>query len=82
MDFILHIQIAIDAVNSLVMIWLMLVSNVALIGDQIFRKTALRILIKLGQKLEGVKQGTVTGPDFPKKFLLINYAQKRVFCII
>ena len=40
------------------------------------RTTAVRILANLGQKLEGDKWGTVTGPDFPRKLYLINYSWK------
>ena len=38
------------------------------------RRTALRILAKLGQKSKGDELGTVTRPDFPGKILLINYS--------
>ena len=41
--------------------------------------TALRIFLKLGQKLEGDELGTVAEPDFPKKFWIIQKSRKRVF---
>ena len=43
------------------------------------RITALRILPKLGMKLEGDELGTVTEPDFPGKFWIIQKSRKRVF---
>ena len=45
------------------------------------RRTALRILAKLGQKSKGDELGTVTRPDFPGKILLINYSWKQVLAI-
>ena len=40
---------------------------------------ALTILPKLGMELEGDELGTVTEPDFPKKFWIIQKSRKRVF---
>ena len=38
------------------------------------RRTALRILMKLGMKLKDDKVRKLTRPDFPGKFLFINYS--------
>ena len=45
-----------------------------LVGEHFSWITALRILPKLGMKLEGDELGTVAEPDFPGKILLINYS--------
>ena len=52
-----------------------------LVSEQFSRITALRFLTKLGQKLEGDEWRTVTGPVFPGKINLINYAWRQVLAI-
>ena len=44
--------------------------------------TALRIFLIFGQKLEGDRLGTVTEPDFPKKFWIIQKSRKHVLLIL
>ena len=57
--------------------------SVCLSGVRHFSKiTALRILAKLGQKSKGDELGTVTRPDFPRKFYLTNYSWKQVLALL
>ena len=57
----------------------MLVVGWLVVGYPLSRITALRILPKLGMELEGDELGTVTEPDFPKKFWIIQKSGKRFF---
>ena len=54
-------------------------SSQKIVRDTEISVTALRILPKLGMKLEGDELGTVTEPDFPGKFWIIQKSRKRVF---